>query len=192
MILKRLTCLQHRAPVLARAALARRTLRRYLHADKVHPAGSGHWHQYVVKKTRSWLGLKVISVQERFVESRVSSRMRPGVLGVGDQRRYWAPLDLIGRPAPDHDQKARLGFGDVGHVEGDFSIGVAERASSVSLSAVCTESPQRALQSVWASHCPVSRASKFVADPMGPPAPRTTRAVRGCAPRGWGGRLAAR
>jgi hypothetical protein len=39
-----------------------------LHADKVLPAGSGHWHQYVVKKTRSWLGLKVISVEERFVE----------------------------------------------------------------------------------------------------------------------------
>jgi hypothetical protein len=30
----------------------------------------------------------------------------------------------------------------------------------VSLSAVCTEAPQRALQSVWASHCPVSRASE--------------------------------
>ena len=55
-----------RALVLAKSVLTRRTLRRYLHADKVFPAGSGHWHHYVVKK--GWLDQKVISVEERFVE----------------------------------------------------------------------------------------------------------------------------
>ena len=56
-----------------------------------------------------------------------------------------AICDLLGLAAPDRHQQAALRFGDIGHVEGDFSIGVAERASSASLSAICTEAPQRAL-----------------------------------------------
>jgi hypothetical protein len=81
LILKRLTCPQpiHWAPVLARSVLARRTLRRYLHADKVFPAGSGHWQQYVVIKTRGWLGLKAISVEESSLSSTASGATGTGV-----------------------------------------------------------------------------------------------------------------
>ena len=66
--------------MLAGSALARSSLRRYLQTHEVFQAGSGHWHHYVVKKTRSWLGLKVNRVG-------VGARQRWRLLNRGSKRR---------------------------------------------------------------------------------------------------------